>query len=115
MSATLGAVRNDILGVKKELVKNEEGSTIMFKIRVEQKSVDVAIQEILALHDKLYRDYVQLRETIFIMFKFAGQEDLMKLQNYIELLERYEYGTTLSHFMTQRYLLEGEFELEQIP
>lgn len=84
----------------------------MFKILVEGKSPFVAVQEIVSLYEKLTRDYVQLRKAVLSMFKNYGKENYMKLENYIELLERYEYGATIFWFTTPRYQIDGKFELE---
>ncbi|OXA40829.1 Microbial Terpene synthase-like protein 1 [Folsomia candida] len=111
-SSTLFALRNDIVGVKRDLARNDTGGTVMYKILVEGKSAPVAVQEIVSLHEKLTRDYVQLRKAVLTMFKNYGEKDFNKLLNYIELLERYEYGATVFWFTTPRYQIDGKFELE---
>ncbi|OXA40837.1 (-)-delta-cadinene synthase [Folsomia candida] len=114
-SSTLGALRNDIIGTKVDMARNDNSSTVMYKILVEGKSAPAAVQEIMSLHEKITRDYVQLRQAILTLFKNCGKENYMKLENYIELLERYELMATVFYFSTPRYLLDGnKFELEHI-
>lgn len=95
IAVQLGAIRSDILGLKKEISRNEKGNTIMFKILVEKKSVDVVLQEILSLHDTIFRDYVLLRKAVFAMFRNSGQDDFKKLKHYIELLGVWDHLVSL--------------------
>jgi len=95
------AMKNDVIGLRKDIATDENANTILHRIKQTKATEEKAIYDVMKRHNELITDYVYLKQKLFKQFE--NHAGLLALKNYIEFIEKYEYGAVFCQLQSPRY------------